>query len=60
MTVLSHRACIGVSVQIWIGGEIRLTTLGVLVKNWLGGADLAGLIGQVDPMGKGQCGHIDG
>ena len=36
-----------------------LTALGVMVKKWLGGSGLAGLIDRVDPMGTSQYGQID-
>ena len=45
---------------IWWKRRYWLTVLGVLVRKGLGGAGLAGLIGWVDPMGKGQYGRIDG
>ena len=40
-------------------GQLSKKELGVLVKIWIGGAGLAGLIGWVDPVRTGQCGRID-
>ena len=53
MTGISHRDWHGVSVLEWLGGESKAHTTWFVGSKWLGGSGLEGLIGQVDPMGKG-------